>query len=381
MGLIASIARLFGHLVGGHRERDAALPSHTVNPSATPTEGVSANSGTTIGQNPAETVGSNAGVTVGSSPTEGAGSQPGVTVGGAPNENVGGNTTTIVGRGSGETVGSHETVSINQTLPVNVSANVGVSIRHESPVDTSTGVGVGRGPVEGADTSHGVGVGRGSHDTDASSAGVGVGRGPADATGPSTGVGVGRGKSSPSGGSRHWFVGALAAMIVIGIFVGVAFTRPRERILSSTLRSATAAITLPASTEPAIMPTSVVTAPAVASATPSPISTHVPIPRATSTPQLAPSLSVSPTGEQDITCGAEPFTYPAVTVRNAGGGTLGWTVTVTNPHVTVAPESGSLSAGQSRSLSITQGTGGMGTNLTVIGNGMSAVISFVCVAG
>jgi len=112
--------------------------------------------------------------------------------------------------------------------------------------------------------------------------------------------------------------------------------------------------------------------------TASPTVSPTPSPTPKATP---PQLSVSPTGEVNVVCGALPLTYPAVTVRNGGGGTLTWSVTATNAHVTVSPAGGSLGAGQARTLTTGQASGGAGTDLNFTSNGGSAKVSFVCQVG
>jgi hypothetical protein len=104
-------------------------------------------------------------------------------------------------------------------------------------------------------------------------------------------------------------------------------------------------------------------------------------PTRTATPAAPPQLSVSPPGTTNVSCGSLPLTYPSVTVKNTGGQTLTWHVTATNAHVTVSPSSGSISAGQTQTLSVSQTSGGAGTDLNVTSNGGNATISFVCIVG
>jgi hypothetical protein len=117
--------------------------------------------------------------------------------------------------------------------------------------------------------------------------------------------------------------------------------------------------------------------------TPPPLPTAEPTATSTPTPTPGPlpQLSVSPAGTTNVTCGSLPLTYPAVTVKNSGSGTLTWQVMATNAHVMVSPASGSLSAGQSQTLSVSQTSGGAGTDLKFSSNGGSVTISFACIPG
>jgi hypothetical protein len=90
-------------------------------------------------------------------------------------------------------------------------------------------------------------------------------------------------------------------------------------------------------------------------------------------------LSVSPTGTQYITCGTPPG-YPPVYVSNTGGGTLHWQATATNGQVTLSPASGSLSGGQTQTLTLST-TGSAATDVDFTSNGGSATISFMCNPG
>lgn len=114
---------------------------------------------------------------------------------------------------------------------------------------------------------------------------------------------------------------------------------------------------------------------ATPTATPTPINPS-PTPTATQAP---PHLSVSPAGTTDVTCATLPISYPTVTVKNTGGGTLQWQVTATNANVTVSPASGSLGAGQPQTLAVSQTSGSGGTDLHFTSNGGSATISFECI--
>jgi hypothetical protein len=102
---------------------------------------------------------------------------------------------------------------------------------------------------------------------------------------------------------------------------------------------------------------------------------------ATRTPTPVPHLSVSPTGTNYVTCGSLPLSYPSVTVRNSGGGTLAWQASATNVHVTLSPASGSLGAGQSQTMTVSQTSGGAGTDIHVTSNGGSATVSYMCIPG
>jgi hypothetical protein len=101
---------------------------------------------------------------------------------------------------------------------------------------------------------------------------------------------------------------------------------------------------------------------------------------ATATP-APPQLSVSPPGTTDVNCGALPIPYPTVTVKNLGGRTLTWQVTATKAQVMVSPASGSLTAGQSQTLTVSQTSGSGGTDLNFTSNGGSAKITFECIVG
>jgi hypothetical protein len=102
-------------------------------------------------------------------------------------------------------------------------------------------------------------------------------------------------------------------------------------------------------------------------------------PTASATPAAPPQLSVSPAGTTDVNCSTLPISYPRVTVKNTGGRTLTWQVTATNAHVMVSPASGSLTAGQSQTLTVSQASGSGGTDLNFASNGGSAKITFECI--
>jgi hypothetical protein len=104
------------------------------------------------------------------------------------------------------------------------------------------------------------------------------------------------------------------------------------------------------------------------------------LPTATARP-APPQLSVSPTGATDVSCGSLPITYPSVTVKNVGGPTLTWQASATNAAVHVQPTSGSLGAGQAQTVTVSQTSGGGGTDVRVTSNGGSATISFQCTVG
>jgi hypothetical protein len=112
-----------------------------------------------------------------------------------------------------------------------------------------------------------------------------------------------------------------------------------------------------------------------------PTPTPTPTAPATATPAAPPQLSVSPPGITDVNCGTLPIPYPTATVKNSGGRILTWQVTATNTHVTVSPASGSLTAGQSQTLAVSQTSGSGGTDLNFTSNGGSAKISFACSVG
>jgi hypothetical protein len=115
--------------------------------------------------------------------------------------------------------------------------------------------------------------------------------------------------------------------------------------------------------------------------TPTPTPTAGSRPTPTRTPAPAPQLSVSPTGTTYINCGSLPIPYPSVTVRNSGGGTLTWQASATNAQVTLSPASGSLGAGQSQTMTVSQTSGGAGTDIHVTSNGGSATVSYMCNPG
>jgi hypothetical protein len=115
--------------------------------------------------------------------------------------------------------------------------------------------------------------------------------------------------------------------------------------------------------------------------TPTPTVSSNPTPTATRTPAPAPQLSVSPTGTIYVTCGSLPLSYPTVTVRNSGGGTLTWQASATNAQVTLSPASGSLGAGQSQTMTVSQTSGSAGTDIHVSSNGGGATVSFICIVG
>jgi hypothetical protein len=177
--------------------------------------------------------------------------------------------------------------------------------------------------------------------------------------------------------ARGVLLSLLGVLLTLGLVIGAVITQPWQGVTplraTATASNPTLVPTTLVAGSPTLVPTPLVTA----SAQP----TTPPAPTATSAPPPAPQLSVSPTGEQDITCGAEPFTYPSVIVRNTGGGTLSWSVTASNAQVKVTPLNGALSAGQAQTLSTTQASGGLGTNLTISANGVSAKVSFICIPG
>jgi hypothetical protein len=197
--------------------------------------------------------------------------------------------------------------------------------------------------------------------------------------------------------ARGVLLSLLGALLTLGVVISAVIRQPWQGLTplqaTATASSPTLVPTALVAGGPTPVPTPLVTVtsqpttppvtsqpttpPVTSQPTTPPAPTHTP----TSTAPPPPQLSVSPTGEQDITCGAEPFTYPSVSVRNTGGGTLTWTVTASNAQAKVTPASGALSAGQAQTFSTTQASGGLGTDLTVSANGSSAKVSFVCIPG
>jgi hypothetical protein len=99
--------------------------------------------------------------------------------------------------------------------------------------------------------------------------------------------------------------------------------------------------------------------------------------------QSPPQLTVSPDGNSLINCnGAQP-NYPAVTVRNYGGGTLRWQVNASNPSVTVSPSGGWLNEGESQTLTLDNPVGDGSTDLTFTSDASQGYLSigFKCSGG
>jgi hypothetical protein len=110
--------------------------------------------------------------------------------------------------------------------------------------------------------------------------------------------------------------------------------------------------------------------------TPTPTPTPTPLPAG---PQA--QLSVNPTGTQYVNCNVNPVIYPTLTVKNTGGQTLNGEAGVTNAQVMLSPTSGHLTGGQSQPVTLSQPSGGGGTDVRFTANGGSATISFQCLIG
>jgi hypothetical protein len=95
----------------------------------------------------------------------------------------------------------------------------------------------------------------------------------------------------------------------------------------------------------------------------------------------APQLALN-SDQQIVDCSGSSVTYPPITVSNTGSGqrALGWQASVT-AGATVSPPSGSLRAGGSEALTLTQpGPATTATTLSVTSNGGYASIVFTCAA-
>jgi hypothetical protein len=92
-----------------------------------------------------------------------------------------------------------------------------------------------------------------------------------------------------------------------------------------------------------------------------------------------PQLAVSPTQMTTVTCTGSSVSYPSIRVSNVGGQTLSWHAGVTASAASVNPSSGSLGAGQSQTLGVTQsGPTTTATNVTITSTAGSAVVRFTC---
>ncbi len=113
-----------------------------------------------------------------------------------------------------------------------------------------------------------------------------------------------------------------------------------------------------------------------ATATPTPTPTAPP-PTATAAPAAA-KISVTPASADAFCLNG---TYPTITVKNVGGGTLNWGAQASDQAVSVNPNQGSLAAGASKSLTISgshPAPPGSTLSINFTSNGGNASVTFTC---
>jgi hypothetical protein len=103
------------------------------------------------------------------------------------------------------------------------------------------------------------------------------------------------------------------------------------------------------------------------------VPTQKPAPKATPIPP--PRLRVSP---QQATGNCTLGQYPALVVTNSGGGQLTWAASTSDLLVHATPASGTLAAGQSRSVTLSGIHIGKTWTVTFSGNGGGATVTITC---
>jgi hypothetical protein len=111
--------------------------------------------------------------------------------------------------------------------------------------------------------------------------------------------------------------------------------------------------------------------PATVTPTPAPTS---PPPTATAAAAAA-KISVTPTAAN---AGCGNGSYPSITVKNIGGGTLNWSAQASDQVVSVPPNQGSLAAGASKALTISGSHPGPSLSINFTSNGGNATATFTC---
>jgi len=117
-----------------------------------------------------------------------------------------------------------------------------------------------------------------------------------------------------------------------------------------------------------------------------PMSTPTPQPTPQSTPQSTPQPTQAPNPPKlSVTASSSSAfclnnTYPTITVKNTGGGTLTWSGSgPSSPPVTLSPSSGSLAAGGSTVVHVSGSHPGPTVTITFTSNGGNATVTFTCI--
>jgi hypothetical protein len=110
-----------------------------------------------------------------------------------------------------------------------------------------------------------------------------------------------------------------------------------------------------------------------------PVPNQPPTPTPTQQPTQAPNppkLSVTAASSSAFCLNT---TYPTITVKNIGGGTLIWSGSgPSSPPVTLSPSSGSLAAGGSTVVHVSGSHPGPTVTITFTSNGGNATVTFTC---
>jgi hypothetical protein len=108
-------------------------------------------------------------------------------------------------------------------------------------------------------------------------------------------------------------------------------------------------------------------------ATTTPTATAPP-PTATAAPAAA-KISVTPSSADAYCLNGQ---YPPVTVKNIGAGTLNWRAQASDQAVTLNPGQGNLTAGASKTITISGSHPGSSLSVTFTSNGGNATVTFTC---